>query len=175
MIDDYATEFKRWLVGSAAERDEWSAELVAHLSEADEAGQLDTALSRLGSPRVAAQEFSGGRELITAPMGRRLLANVVDYAPLLAVSVGLLLQSIASGGATPPPPSWYLLIAGHGIWGAFPPVLQFDPRQGLLEIVGVPAALAWSIVGVACLEAITGSTLASILCRFARCRKAVPL
>jgi hypothetical protein len=50
------------------------------------ARQLDQALARLGSPRAAAEEFSGRRALAPAPIVRRLLACAVDYLPLLAVS-----------------------------------------------------------------------------------------
>jgi uncharacterized RDD family membrane protein YckC len=156
MIDHYTSEFDRWLVGSPAQRAEWRAELVAHLHEASEAGELDAAMARLGGPRAAAEVFSGGRSLVVAPLVRRLLAAVVDYAPLLAISIALLVQGVAWRRVAPAIP--YVPGGSRPIVASFPPLIQFAPGEGLLQMVGVPLALGWSILGVAWLEAMAGST-----------------
>ena len=54
VIDRYARRFERHLSGSPEDRARTTAELVAHLSDAAEAGELAEALSRLGTPETAA-------------------------------------------------------------------------------------------------------------------------
>lgn len=96
----YVKEFERWTAGSAEERARLRAELEAHLSEADEAGQLDRAIARLGPPRDAARVFTEGRMRRPAPRTRRLAAALVDYASLIlpaAVALGI---AAAAGGCS---------------------------------------------------------------------------
>lgn len=90
MIDTYVKDFSRWTVGSREHRETLMRELEAHLHEAQEAGQLEEALERFGSPREAARVFSEGHPLHEAPLGRRLAAAAVD---LLPAEVFLLLGS----------------------------------------------------------------------------------
>ncbi|MBO0685563.1 MAG: RDD family protein [Candidatus Dormibacteraeota bacterium] len=151
MIEHYAAEFEKRLVGSTAEKADWKAELVAHLHEADAVGELQDALDRLGTPAEAAEEYSRARPLQTAAVHRRLLAGILDYLPLLAISIALLVQSIIErqGGFG----------YSQGIAASIPPSLVFNaPGDSLLHDIGVPLALLWSIVGVGVLEATIGTT-----------------
>ncbi|SEM25831.1 RDD family protein [Nonomuraea pusilla] len=157
-IDHYADAFERRLACSAAERARRRAELVEHLTDAAEAGDLDDALARLGDPEHAAEAFTRGGSAAEASFGRRIGAALVDNLPLVAVAVGLLVQSASRGGT---------------IAGAFPPFVYVRSRDfcvsllptacsqddgGLLHAIGLPLALAWSIVGLALLESRSGAT-----------------
>lgn len=86
-VDGYVREFGRWTVGTRADREEARAELEAHLREAEEAGRLEESLERLGPPKNAARTFAEGRSFVSAPLGRRLIAALVDYLGLAALVV----------------------------------------------------------------------------------------
>ena len=144
MSDDYVREFERYLVGTKAQRAEWCAELEAHLQQAREAGDLDGALSRLGSPREAAAAFSSVPVIVPAPPYRRHLAQVVDNFPLVVVTVVAAIATIVSGG--------------RSISFGFPPALVISSAFPLLRNIAIPLALLWSWLGLALLEAPTGRT-----------------
>ncbi len=79
-------EFQRWTAGPQKRREALSAEFAEHLREAEAAGELGSALTRLGPPRDAAKAFAAGRELKPAPLGRRISAFLIDVGiPLLFV------------------------------------------------------------------------------------------
>jgi len=71
MNESYLKEFERWTAGPAPRREALKAEFAEHLREAEAAGELGSALTRLGPPRDAAKAFAAGRELKPAPLGRR--------------------------------------------------------------------------------------------------------
>jgi len=86
MNESYLKEFERWTAGPAPRREALKAEFAEHLREAEAAGELGSALTRLGPPRDAAKAFAAGRELKPAPLGRRISAFLIDAAiPLLFV------------------------------------------------------------------------------------------
>lgn len=164
IIDDYTERVGRHLMGPA--RDKAKAELGAHLADAAEAGELDHALSRLGTPREAAATFASLRSAPPAPMGARMAAVVIDNLPLVGITLALLVMGIfriaelGSGFALAFPPFVYFKI-GDGCVSVGPPVLcdagVYD-YAGLLYALGVPLALLWSIVGLGLVEAWTGAT-----------------
>ena len=63
MTEQFLRDFEACLIGSRAEKAEWVAELSAHLEQAAEAGDLEGALARLGSPKEAAAAFRSSRQL----------------------------------------------------------------------------------------------------------------
>jgi uncharacterized RDD family membrane protein YckC len=95
----------------------------------------------------------------------RFAALLLDQLPLVAVTIAILVNGIAGA-----------ISRGQGFAMTFPPFValeigdacvSFAPFQcghegyqaaGLLSAVGVPAALGWSIVGLALMEARTGTT-----------------
>ena len=164
IIDDYAERVGRHLLGPV--RDKARAELGAHLSDAAEAGELDQALGRLGTPREEAATFADLRSAPLAPVGARLGAVVIDNLPLVGVTLALLVRGIVriadlgSGFALAFPPFLYVKI-GDGCVSVGPSMLcesgVYD-YAGLLYTVGVPLALLWSIVGLGLMEAWTGTT-----------------
>ena len=87
MNENYLKEFERWTAGPAPRREALKAEFAEHLREAEAAGDLGSALTRLGPPRDAAKTFAAGRELKPAPIGRRIFAFLIDAAiPLLLLA-----------------------------------------------------------------------------------------
>ncbi|MFB4290866.1 RDD family protein [Nonomuraea sp. ATR24] len=162
-IDDYTGRVVRRL--PASERDRAKAELDAHLSDAAEAGELAEALTRLGPPEEAAASFAGSGAAPPSPVNRRFAAVAVDNLPLAGVTIALLAQGIAR-----------VTQEGVGFALAFPPFVSVKigdacvsiaPVQcasnayadaGALYSVGVPLALAWSILALGLLEAWTGTT-----------------
>jgi uncharacterized RDD family membrane protein YckC len=141
-IEDYAQAFGRCLVGPAREKTRSRAELEAHLHDAAEAGELAGALQRLGAPRSAAALFTWARTAPLAPVSRRLRAALIDLLPLIGVTIALAVEQAGNGSR---------------ILVAFPPWLSL-PGGGILRAVGVPLALAWSILVLGILESRTGST-----------------
>lgn len=141
-IEDYAQAFERCLVGPAQEKTLSRAELVAHLYDAVEAGELAEALQRLGSPRSAAALFTRARTAPLASMSRRLRAALIDLLPLIGVTIALTVRQAGIGSR---------------ILVAFPPHV-YQPGGGILYAVGVPLALVWSILVLGILESRTGST-----------------
>lgn len=161
-LDVYTRAFARQLVGTPDEIAAAAADLEAHLSDAAEAGELDEALARLGSPEAAAASFSRERQRPLAPMGDRLVAAAFDNLPLVVVGVALIVQSVLQG-------------AEHGVFrivGIFPPFVYLQVgaacvapvpvcgvyNGGLLYAIGMPVALLWSIVVLGLMEARRGDT-----------------
>lgn len=159
-IDVYLGKFDRCLIGTSNERSRAKAELVEHLNDAAEAGELTAALERLGPPEDAAAAFSRERTQPPAPLDDRLLAAAIDNLPLIGVTLGLLLQDVLRGSSNIMatfPPFVYLQIGGVCIAPLpFTPCGVYDGR--LLYAVGIPLALAWSIVGLGILESGMGTT-----------------
>jgi uncharacterized RDD family membrane protein YckC len=164
-IDDYARRFEQHLPGPAHERARSRAELVEHLSDAADAGELPAAMERLGSPEQAAATFSRFRSAPAAEVADRLLAALLDHLPFVAVTVAILVNGIvgaatsAQGFAMTLPPFVAVEIGGVCV---SPAPIQCDNAQyeaaGLLATLGIPLALAWSILGVGLIEARTGTT-----------------
>lgn len=164
-IDEYADEFARHLVAPPDERRQRRAELVGHLADAAEAGELAAALDRLGSPESAAKSFAGERTRPLALPGRRFAAAAVDNLPLIGVTIALLVLDVTRASTT-----------GGGFAASFPPTPYLEigdacvtvapldcgteayPGAGLFRAIGVPAALLWSILGLGVLESRTGTT-----------------
>jgi uncharacterized RDD family membrane protein YckC len=87
MNQNYLKEFQRWTAGPKERREALSAEFAEHLREAEAAGELGSTLERLGPPRDAAKAFAAGHDLHTAPLGRRIVAFLIDCAiPALIVA-----------------------------------------------------------------------------------------
>ncbi|MFI9847087.1 RDD family protein [Nonomuraea sp. NPDC051941] len=163
IIDDYAERAGRHLTGPARER--VKAELVDHLSDAAEAGELAEALSRLGTPEEAAAAFA---EIGSTPPARvdvRFVAVLIDNLPLVGVTIALLVQGLGrmaeqgSAFSLAFPPFVYVKVGGVCVSTAPQGcgIAAYD-SAGLLYALGVPLALAWSIVGLGLLEAWTGTT-----------------
>jgi uncharacterized RDD family membrane protein YckC len=162
-IDEYADQVARHLVASPAERMRRRAELVGHLSDAAEAGELTETLQRLGGPEAAARSLAPTRR--PAPPVRRFAAAVIDNLPLIAVTAALFIGSIARMSS-----------AGGTVAMYFPPTLSLDfgavcvmlapgdcgagpyAGAGALYAVGLPLALAWSILVLGLVENRTGTT-----------------
>ncbi|MGH2807916.1 MAG: RDD family protein [Actinomycetota bacterium] len=95
----YVDEFERWTTGPAERRTTVRAELEEHLLEAEGAGELESALDRLGTPRDAARAFATGYQLRPAPLLRRAVAALVDIAVTAAIFLaGLLVFSQGGSG-----------------------------------------------------------------------------
>jgi uncharacterized RDD family membrane protein YckC len=144
MIEEYADDFERWIVGSDAYKSECRAELVAHLHEAEEAGDLHGALERLGSPKAAAAAFSAGQSLKVAPAVRRWWAALIDNAPLIGVGLALPIVALFDGA--------------HGFPWSVVPFINIGKGLSSLQNIGVPLAVAWSVVVLALFETRSGQT-----------------
>jgi uncharacterized RDD family membrane protein YckC len=161
-IEAYADRVERHLVGSAPQKGAIRAELLDHLDGAASAGELADALRRLGSPETAAASFARARPMPPAPPTRRLAAALVDNLPLIGVTIALFVLDLANGGGgafgTFPP----YVYAGFGetvcVSGPIGPGCGAYDDAGPLYTVGVPLALAWSILGLGLIESRTGST-----------------
>ncbi|HEX6685161.1 MAG TPA: RDD family protein [Candidatus Limnocylindrales bacterium] len=157
-ISEYAGAVARYLPGPAAERDQRRAELVEHLMDAAETGELDEALRRLGDPEQAAAAFAPAGSPIEAGFARRIGAALVDNLPLLAVAIALAVQSLTGGSfAFAFPPLVYLRVEGVCV-STTPVAGCASDVPGWIYGIGMPLALAWSIVGLAVLESRTGTT-----------------
>jgi uncharacterized RDD family membrane protein YckC len=144
VIDDYADEFDRWVVGTDAHKAEVRAELVAHLHEADEAGDLQGTLARLGSPRSAAAAFSEARPLEGAPSMKRWWAALLDNAPLVGVGLAIPILALVDGA--------------HGFTYSVVPFININKGLSGLQNIGVPLAIAWSVLVLAYFETRSGQT-----------------
>lgn len=149
VIDRYARKFERYLSGSPDERARTTAELIAHLSDAADAGELAEVLTRLGTPETAAATFARPKPPPEpAPAGRRIAADAIDAIPLIGVTIALAVSQFANG---------------TDIRVFFPPFIggTFAPpgaSGSLLSTVGVPLALAWSILALGIMESRTQTT-----------------
>ena len=151
--EEYLFQFERWVGGNKERKARLRAELEEHLSAAEQAGELEAAMRRLGDPRSAARDFTRGYVTTPSPLLRRFFAAVIDAAVFIAL--------IGSGLAT-------------GTWAAadrskaiFPEDLSFDAGGGswyLTSISWVGVSLLvlgglWWIVIVPVLEWRTGRTI----------------
>ena len=101
MNENYLKEFERWTAGPAERREALKAEFAEHLREAEAAGELGSALTRLGPPRDAAKAFAAGRELTPAPLTRRISAFLVDAAiPIFFVALAIGIATAVGSGDT---------------------------------------------------------------------------
>lgn len=152
MKDAYVDEFERWTAGPAARKKQLRAELEAHLEGAEQAGELEAALHRLGTPREAAIAFADGYEPTPAPLPRRIFAAMVDIAAL----GGALMIGIAIG------------TAGSMVMGSTERIRQVDVTTienvsniGPMEAAGLLisiAAAGWWVIGLTIMEWRTGRT-----------------
>jgi len=142
-IEEYLRQFESFLVGSAAEKAEWTAELRAHLQEAAQAGDLTGALDRLGPPFDTAVAFRAGRPLVAAARSKRWQAMIIDHVPLIILVIAIAAQEI---------------IRGNHIYLAVPPTVTISSVYPATQNIGVPIALAWSWLGLALIETLTGRT-----------------
>lgn len=159
IVQEYARRVEDRLVGPAQEKASATAELVEHLTDAADAGELAEALGRLGSPEAAAGSFAPARP--AASFGRRVAAALIDNLPLLGVTVALLARDLARGGqAFAAFPPYIHLRLGEAV--CIGPPVGWDcgayDDAGLLASLGIPVALAWSILGLGILESRTGAT-----------------
>jgi uncharacterized RDD family membrane protein YckC len=149
VIDRYARRFERFLTGTPEDRARTTAELVAHLSDAAEAGELAEVMSRLGTPETAAATFARpAAPPQPAPRGRRLAADTIDALPLIAVTIAMAVPQFAKG---------------TDIRVFFPPFVggTFAPSGTAgspLATIGVLIALAWLVLGVGVMESFTQTT-----------------
>ncbi len=160
VIEAYVQLVERQLVASAAEKDSIRAEMLDHLGDAAEAGELEEALQRLGPPEATAATFARARRFAPGTFGRRIAAAAIDNLPLIGITVAMLAADLAHGGggfaAFPP---WVAVHIG-GVCLGVPVSAGCGAYQdaGLLYTIGVPLALLWSIVGLGLIESRTGGT-----------------
>jgi len=164
VIETYTRDVAALLPGPARERRAIVAELADHLTEAAEAGELDAALRRLGDPEAAAKSFAGVRLADPASPMRRLMAAAVDNLPLIVLTVTLVLRDLAGRDqvAWAFPPAWYVRI-GETFCVSSPFGCGGYDHAGALFTIGVPLALAWSVLGLGILESRTGTTPGKLL------------
>ena len=99
MNQNYLKEFERWTAGPQDRRAALSAEFAEHLRAAEAAGELGSTLERLGPPRDAAKAFAEGHDLTPAPLGKRIVAFVIDLAiPLLVLATTIALGTWIGSG-----------------------------------------------------------------------------
>jgi uncharacterized RDD family membrane protein YckC len=142
-IEYYARAFERCLAGPVQDKRRSRAELVAHLYDAAEAGELAAAMQRLGSPRSAAALFTRAGAAPLASISQRLRAALIDLLPLIGVTIALIVRQVQDASS---------------VQAAFPPALVYRPGVGILQAVGVPLALVWSILVLGIWESRTGAT-----------------
>jgi uncharacterized RDD family membrane protein YckC len=143
--ENYLKEFQRWTAGPESRRQALSAEFAEHLNEADAAGELGSALERLGPPRDAAKAFAAGHTLCPAPLGRRMMAATLDFAiPFLVV-----LAVIAAGTFLGSDARRDLLEFGRDV------AAEREPVFGVLQSIAaflLMASLLWWMVGLTIVE-----------------------
>ncbi len=160
VVDRYLRDFERW-AGTARLRRELRAELEEHLREAEEAGRLDEALDRLGSPKEAARNFIAGRVPRHAPRWRRLLGVGVDIAVMMLLgTVGVVWAGSGPGRGT------RILVE----YVLFLPQVEClpgpcDSVQAWALISFMTAALFWFVVVVTLLEWRYGRSLGKRVAR----------
>ena len=155
--DEYLFEFERWVGGSKARKARARAELEEHLDGAQQAGELDSALKRLGDPRTAARDFSGGHRLQPVPLPRRVFAAALDFVVAVALAAG----GLASG-------TWAATTRGEAL---FPEDLSLEISGDTWYLTSFTAlgvallamAALWWIVILPLLEWRTGRTLGKAL------------
>jgi uncharacterized RDD family membrane protein YckC len=161
-IEQFIEKFSDCLVEGVIDVQSACAEMREHLHDADQAGELDEALSRLGSPGNAAAALLEERLPEEATFGDRLLAAAIDNLPLVIMALALLIQNILIRPESVSftfPPLVYIQI-GNACVAPIPVVIGECGfyNGGLLYALGLPLALAWSIVGLGLIEARNGIT-----------------
>ncbi len=155
MKDQYVNEFERWSAGTPARKQQLRAELEAHLEGAEQAGELDAALQRLGTPRDAAQAFAAGHELPTAPLVRRVLAFIIDgLIPFGVAALGMLI-SAGFGPGGPCPGASNVGCASRIEVG---PYRWDNVEVGVGAALLVAVAIFWWVLGLTIMEWRTGRT-----------------
>lgn len=146
MNENYLKEFRRWTAGPRQRREALSAEFAEHLSEAEAAGELGSTLERLGPPRDAAKAFAAGHDLHPAPLVRRIVAAVVEFAIPAAVvavivAIGTMLGSEDAGPR--------IVEFGRDV------AREREPVWGVLESFAAASlvlAMMWWVLGVTVME-----------------------
>lgn len=144
VIEEYLREFERWTAGSLATRLERRAELAEHLRAAEDAGELDQAITRLGSPRDAARAFAEGQHPVPSPLPRRVAAIISDYLMSAVLLVPALAIASAQGWAETVQIAGYEIptsVGGEGPEGAMG-VLMYGLVLLFLLWLGVGLAIA---------------------------------
>lgn len=142
MNQNYLREFERWTAGPPERRAAISAEFAEHLTEAEAAGELGSTLDRLGPPRDAAKAFAAGRELHPSPLGRRVVAFVLDVAIPAVTAFAIIALATALGVGDG---SEALVEFGRDV------AAERSSEWGSLQAVAVlslGAAWLWWIVGI---------------------------
>jgi uncharacterized RDD family membrane protein YckC len=143
--ENYLKEFQRWTAGPQKRREALSAEFAEHLREAEAAGDLGPALERLGPPRDAAKTFAAGHALQPAPLGRRIVAAMIDFAlPFL-----LVVAVIAAGTFLGSDARQDLLQFGRDV------AAEREPVFGVLQSIAaflLMSALLWWLIGLTVAE-----------------------
>jgi uncharacterized RDD family membrane protein YckC len=126
MINQYLDQFARWTRGSESKRERSRAELEAHLRAAEESGELDETMRRMGTPRDAARSFAEGMELVPAHLGRRIAAALIDAVIAAALVVATM---------------------GFGTWayGQGNDSASYLPLKILVVLIAIPAFAYWPI------------------------------
>lgn len=89
-IDDYINRVMAAMPQATPERSQIALELRGHIAERMEGGtSADEVLRQLGDPQVLAEQYLSAVPLVTAPIGARLLAKLIDLA-LVVVFVAAL-------------------------------------------------------------------------------------
>jgi uncharacterized RDD family membrane protein YckC len=164
-IDQFADDVQRRLACEPREAARRREELVEHLRDAAEAGALDEALTSLGSPEQAAAAFARELAAPDASFERRIGAALVDNLPLIGVSVALAVQGLVGGNGTllAFPPHAYLEIGDACVSTVPGGGCGEYTNPGLLYAIGMPLALAWSILVLGILESRFGGSPAKLL------------
>lgn len=163
-IERYADAVVRRLACSPQEATRRRTMLVDQLSDAHRAGGLDDTFARLGSPDQAAAAFAGELSAPAPTFAQRIGAALLDNLPLLAVAVALGVQGLVDGGQTMLAfPPYVYIEAGGACVSVVPGAGCEYADPGLLYAIGMPLALAWSIVGLGLLESRFGGTPAKLL------------
>lgn len=163
-IERYADEVVRRLACAPQEAARRRAELVEHLSDAQRSGGLDDTFAGLGTPEQAAAAFARELSAPAPSFAQRVGAALLDNLPLVAVAVALAIQGLSRGSQTvlafPP----YVYVEAGGVCVSVVPGAGCEYEDpGLLYAIGMPLALAWSIVGLGLLESRFGGTPAKLL------------
>jgi uncharacterized RDD family membrane protein YckC len=114
--EEYLFQFERWIGGNRERKARLRAELEEHLSGAEQAGELESAMKRLGDPRSAARDFTSGYALNPSPLPRRFFAALID----VAVFIALIGSGLAAG-------TWASSSRDQAI---FPEDLSYDVGSG---------------------------------------------
>jgi uncharacterized RDD family membrane protein YckC len=142
MTEQYLKEFERWVAGPRTRKAQLRAELEEHLRGAEAAGDVD-ALSRLGTPREAAETFSSGHDSQPARLTRRISAALMD----VAVTVILAFGGVAVG-------TW-----GSHMSTSYRNGSDFYASVGVTGAILVAVGMLWWVAGLTLLEWRYGQTL----------------